>query len=120
MVIPEVWVLFQQQYPNREKIQSSMLLIFIILRSLVHGRQMGNIFTQTLKNTIQVRVDSWILFMPQKQGIRNQLKMSVFDENMEINDFGFNQRKNIKDVQYNFTSINSDLKDSEILRLAHT
>ena len=37
-------------------------------------------------------------------------KMSVFDENMEINDFGFNQRKNVKDIQYNYTSINSDLR----------
>ena len=50
-----------------------------------------------------------IVYAPE-QGIRNQLKMSVFDENMEINDLGFNQRKNVKDIQYNFTSINSDLK----------
>jgi len=45
-----------------------------------------------------------------RQGRRNQLKLTVFDENMEINDFGFNQRKNTRDIQYNFTAINSNSK----------
>ena len=48
-----------------------------------------------------------IVYSPEK-GKRNQLKMSVFDKKMEINDLGFNQRKNVKDIQYNYTSINSD------------
>jgi hypothetical protein len=50
-----------------------------------------------------------LVYAPTK-GRSSQLKLTVFDENMQINDFGFNQRRNTRDAQYNFTAINSNSK----------
>ena len=50
-----------------------------------------------------------VIYSP-KQGRTNEFKVTVFDKKMQINDFGFNQRNNIRDLRYNFTAINSNLK----------
>ena len=47
------------------------------------------------------------VYTPRKGKI-NKIAMKIFDENMEINDLGFNQRNNVKEIMYNHTSINSN------------
>ena len=44
------------------------------------------------------------------QGKKNELKLTVFDKHLEINDFGYNQRNNIRNLQYSYEAINSNLK----------
>ena len=48
-----------------------------------------------------------ISFTP-KRGKKHDLKLTVFDKGMQVNDFGYNQRNNIRDVQYNNNFINSN------------
>ena len=50
-----------------------------------------------------------VVYTP-KQGRTNEFKFTVFDKQLQINDFGFNQRNNIRDLQYSFTAIDSNLK----------
>jgi hypothetical protein len=52
-----------------------------------------------------------------RQGRKSELKLTIFDKHLEINDFGYNQRNNIRNLQYNYEAINSNLKkfrDSEM------
>ena len=42
------------------------------------------------------------------RGKQHNLKLSVFDKNLQVNDFGFNQRNNLRDIQYNNNFINSN------------
>lgn len=48
-----------------------------------------------------------ISFTP-KRGQKHDLKLTVFDKHLQVNDFGFNQRSNIRDLQYNNNFINSN------------
>ena len=45
-----------------------------------------------------------------RQGRKSELKLTVFDKQLEINDFGYNQRNNIRNLQYSYEAINSNLK----------
>ena len=44
-----------------------------------------------------------------RQGISNVLKLTYFDETVEVNDFGFSQRNDLRDVQYTFEWVKSGL-----------
>lgn len=47
-----------------------------------------------------------IVYTPE-QGKIHKVITKIFDENMEINDLGFNRRNDLKEVIYNYSSINS-------------
>ena len=40
-----------------------------------------------------------------RQGRKSELKLTVFDKHLEINDFGYNQRNNIRNLQYSYEAI---------------
>jgi len=44
-----------------------------------------------------------------RQGLAHKLKMTYFDDTLEVNDFGFNQRNNLRDVQYTLNWVKSGL-----------
>jgi hypothetical protein len=48
-----------------------------------------------------------ISYTPER-GKKHNLKLSIFDKKLQVNDFGFNQRNNIRDIQYNNNYINSN------------
>ena len=43
-----------------------------------------------------------------KRGQKHDLKLTVFDKYLQVNDFGFNQRNNVRDLQYSNNFINSN------------
>lgn len=53
-----------------------------------------------------------------KQGLIHSLRLSHFDEALEVNDFGFNQRNDIQTLEYRFEWIKSGLKRIRNLRLS--
>ena len=58
-----------------------------------------------------------IIYTP-KQGIRHTVQLAYFDENLEVNDFGFNQRNNLRDLRYRFEWQKSGLKKVRNFTLA--
>ena len=48
-----------------------------------------------------------ILYTPNKGKI-HKLGTKIFDESMEINDLGFNRRNDLKEISYNYTSVNTN------------
>jgi len=49
-----------------------------------------------------------IIYAPQ-QGRNHRIKLTYFDDSLEVNDFGFNQRGNLRDFQYRYEWIKSGL-----------
>ena len=45
-----------------------------------------------------------------KKGLKHSLKITSFDDSLDVNDFGYTQRSNIKDIQYGSEFIKSNLK----------
>lgn len=50
-----------------------------------------------------------VVYTP-RQGRRHTLQLAYYDENLEINDFGFNQRNDLRDLRYRFDWQQSGLK----------
>lgn len=50
-----------------------------------------------------------IVFRP-KQGVQHKLTLDYFDQNLDINDFGFLQRNDVKGYRYRFERVQSNLK----------
>ena len=50
-----------------------------------------------------------IVFRPQ-QGVQHKLTLDYFDRNLDISDFGFLQRNDVKGYRYRFERVQSDLK----------
>jgi hypothetical protein len=48
------------------------------------------------------------VYAPQ-QGQNHRIKLTYFDDTLEVNDFGFNQRNNLRDFQYRYEWIKSGL-----------
>lgn len=57
------------------------------------------------------------VYVPQ-QGQQHTLQLAWFDEQLAINDFGFNQRNDLKDLRYRYEWIRSGLKRIRNLRIA--
>jgi hypothetical protein len=53
-----------------------------------------------------------------RQGLRHTLQLAYFDDKLEINDLGFNQRNDLRDLRYRFEWIRSGLKRVRNFRLA--
>lgn len=53
-----------------------------------------------------------------RQGLRHTLQLAYFDDKLEVNDFGFNQRNDLKDLRYRFEWIKSGLKRVRNFRIA--
>ena len=53
-----------------------------------------------------------------RQGLRHVLQLSYFGRDFEVNEFGFNQRNDLRDVRYRFEWIKSGLKAVRNFRLA--
>ncbi len=53
-----------------------------------------------------------------RQGIKHSLDLAYFGEDFEINDLGFNQRPNLKDLRYRFEWLKSGLTRIRNFRLA--
>jgi len=49
-----------------------------------------------------------ITFVPQR-GQNHRLRLTYFDDSLEVNDFGFNQRNNMRDLQYRYQWTKSGL-----------
>ncbi len=49
-----------------------------------------------------------ITYVPQ-QGQNHRVKLTYYDDSLEVNDFGFNQRNNLNDFQYRYEWIKSGL-----------
>ncbi|MDH5309618.1 MAG: DUF5916 domain-containing protein [Gammaproteobacteria bacterium] len=45
-----------------------------------------------------------------RRGFRNEFRFTYFDDELEVNDFGFNQRANLRDFQYRGEWVRSGLK----------
>ena len=45
-----------------------------------------------------------------KKGLKHSLKITSFDDSLDVNDFGYTQRNNIKDIQYGSEFIKSNLQ----------
>lgn len=58
-----------------------------------------------------------ITFTP-RQGLRHTLQLAYFDESLEVNDFGFNQRNDLRDIRYRFEWVKSGLTRIRNFRLA--
>ena len=53
-----------------------------------------------------------------RQGLKHTLQLSYFDEELEVNDFGFNQRNDLRDLRYRFEWVKSGLSRVRNFRLA--
>jgi len=49
-----------------------------------------------------------VTFVPQR-GQNHRLRLTYFDDSLEVNDFGFNQRNNMRDLQYRYAWTKSGL-----------
>lgn len=52
-----------------------------------------------------------------KQGFNHRVKLTYFDDSLDVNDFGFSQRNNIRDLQYRFEWTKSGLTRVRNLKL---
>ncbi len=57
-----------------------------------------------------------ITYVP-KQGLSHRVKLTYFDGSLDVNDFGFSRRNNIRDVQYRIEWIKSGLTRIRNLKL---
>ncbi len=53
-----------------------------------------------------------------RQGFKHVVRLSYFDDKLEVNDFGFNQRNDLKDFRYSFEWLKSGLKRVRNFRLS--
>ena len=53
-----------------------------------------------------------------RQGLKHTLQLAYFDESLEVNDFGFNQRNDMRDLRYRFEWVKSGLTRVRNFRLA--
>ncbi|MDX1480611.1 MAG: DUF5916 domain-containing protein [Woeseiaceae bacterium] len=53
-----------------------------------------------------------------RRGYKHTLQLAWFDENLEVNDFGFNQRNDLADLRYRFDWIRSGLKRVRNFRIS--
>lgn len=53
-----------------------------------------------------------------RQGLKHVLQLSYYDDQLEVNDFGFNQRNNLKDLRYRVEWLKSGLTRVRNFRLS--
>lgn len=53
-----------------------------------------------------------------RQGLKHTLQLAYFDEQLQINDFGFNQRNDLRDLRYRFEWLKSGLTRIRNFRLS--